>query len=503
MVPANDSETDDSQVLDALEAAEEKQRMNLEVKVDTRGACQRHVTVTIPREDIDRYLDKAYSDLMPKVTVPGFRPGRAPRKLVESRFRKEVCDDVKGSLLLDSMTQVTDEQKLAIISDPNLNPGAVEIPEEGSLTFEFDLEVRPEFELPNWKGLSVERPVREFTEQDVQRQMENVLGQHGRLVPKEGPAAAGDYLVCKLSFLHGEEVISSSDEEVIRIRPVLSFRDGRIEKFDKLMKGVRAGETRDAQARLSADAPNQALRGQEVTARFEIHDVKQLKLPEVTPSLLETLGGFDTEQELRDAVKASLERRLNYQQQQRARQQVLRALTVAANWELPPDLLRRQSARELERAVLELRRSGFSESEIRAHENEIRQNSQMSTARALKEHFILERIAEEESIEALPDDYDQEVELIAEQMNHTPRRVRAQLEKGGQMDALRNQIIERKAIELILSHATFKDVPYQLESTDAEALDQAAGGEEEETEIPEAQFADPTPAQPRQTPERS
>jgi trigger factor len=127
---------------------------------------------------------------------------------------------------------------------------------------------------------------------------------------------------------------------------------------------------------------------------------------------------------------------------------------------LPQDLLRRQARRELERAVMEFQSAGFKEEQIQAFRNDLQQNAMASTAKALKEHFILERIAEEEKIEAEPGDYDAEIDLIAEQSDESPRRVRAKLEKRGLMDSLRNQIVERKAIEVIQSHADFKDVPY-------------------------------------------
>lgn len=106
--------------------------------------------------------------------------------------------------------------------------------------------------------------------------------------------------------------MSQSKEEVIRIRPVLSFRDGKIEAFDKLMKGVKAGETRQGQAKLSQDAPNKALRGKSVTASFEVLDVKKLELPELTKEFLETIGGFDTVVELKEAIKEHLQRQLEY-----------------------------------------------------------------------------------------------------------------------------------------------------------------------------------------------
>lgn len=488
-------------VADKPDGEEAVEKLELEVKIEKKSACQRHITVVIPRADIDRYYSNAFGELMPKAAVPGFRSGRAPRKLVELRFHKEIAEQIKGSILTDSLQQVATDHNLAAISEPDFNAESVVVPEQGPMTFEFDIEVRPEFDLPEWKGLHIERPVKEFSQSDIDRQLNKVLAEHGRLVPYEGAAAVGDYLTLNLTFKNGEDVISSVNEETIRIRPVLSFRDGKVEGFGSLMQGVQAGETRLGEAQLSEDAPNEALRGKRITAVFEVLEVKKLEMPELTRAFLAQLGDFESEEELRGAVRASLQRRLAYEQQRRVRQQILAALTAAADWDLPPELLKRQSQREMERSILELKRSGFGEDEIRAHEMYLRQNSRAATARALKEHFILERIAEEENIEADSDDYDAEMALIAQQSGESQRRVRAKLEKQGMMDSLRNQVIERKAIDLILSQARFTDVPFEMEGTDAEALDQSAGGQEEVGEtIPEAQHADepaplPRPAQ--------
>ncbi|NLS96352.1 MAG: trigger factor [Planctomycetaceae bacterium] len=468
------------------EESEEKVSLGLEVKIDARSACERHVTVSIPREDIERYFDKEFSELMTSAQVPGFRPGRAPRKLIETRFRKDVADRVKSSLLMDSIGQISDSEKLSPISEPDFDFEAVQLPDEGPMTFEFDLEVRPEFEVPQWRGLKIERPVREFSEADVDQEFEQVLARYGQLAPKDGPASPGDYIVTNLSFVHSGQTLSSAEEEVIRIRSSLSFRDGTIEGFDKLMEGAKAGDKVSAEATLTDDAPNRALRGEAVTAEFEILEVKRLELPELTPAFLAKIGDFESEADLRDAVRDNLKRQLEYQQHRRAREQVTAALTVAADWDLPPGLLERQSEREMNRAVMELQRSGFGEDEIRSYENQLRQNSRVETARALKEHFILERIAEDQDIDADEADYDAEIALIAMQSGETPRRVRSRLEKSGTMDALRNQIIERKVIDLILAEATFTEVPYELGHPDSTAINRAAGGGEEESEIPEA-----------------
>jgi trigger factor len=455
----------------------EPERLNLDVKIDSPSACERHVTVTVSREDVDRYLDAAYSEMMATATVPGFRVGRAPRKLVESRFKDEIGEKIKGSLLMDSLSQISEEQSFTAISEPELKLDAIEVPDDGPMVFEFDIEVRPEFDLPKWQGLKVERPMRDFTDADVADNLEQMLARYGQLVPFEGAAEAGDYVTANIRVTHEGKEIAREEERVLRLRPTLSFLDGMLEGFAKLLAGTKAGDKKAGKVELTQDAPNEELRGKKVDVEFEVLDVKKLKLPELTADFLQEMGGFESEDKLREAIRANLQRQLEYEQQRKARQQITAELLKKADWELPPGLLKRQSVRELERAVMELRRAGFSEAEIRARQNELRQNSAGSTARALKEHFILERIAEEEKIEAEEGDFEKEIFLIAMQSGESPRRVRAQIEKRGLMDVLQNQIVERKVLERVQAEAKFKDLPYETSKVEAEAIAMAAGGD--------------------------
>ena len=465
-----------SEAAEATESTtDEPKELSLDVKVDSTSSCGRHVTVTVSKGDVERYFDEAYSELMPTASVPGFRSGRAPRKLVENRYKQEIGDQVKGKLLMDSMTQVTTTSDFAAISEPDFDFDAIELEPSESLTFEFDIEVRPEFDMPDWKGLKIERPVQEFEKQDIDRHLERLLRDMADLVPHEGPAEADDFIMVQINFSHDGKPISECTEE-IRVVPKLSFPDGYCDGFDKLMVGAKTGDKKEATLTISHDAANEELRGKDVQAEIEVLDVKKLKLPELDESTLKVLGDFDSEGDLRDAVKSDLERRLHYQQQKRVREQITALLTESADWDLPKDLLRRQSHRELERAVMELRSAGYSHDEIRAYENELRQNSMEATKRALKEHFILERIAEDESIEEAPEDYDMEIALMAAQSREPVRRVRARIEKQGLMDALRNQIIERKVIEKITAAAKFTDVPFEADANQVFAVDHIVSG---------------------------
>lgn len=470
----------------AEEGEQEKPRLSLEVKIDKPSACERHVTVTVAQDDVARYVKDAFDELSPKAELPGFRPGRAPRKLVETRFKEQIADQVKGKLLMDSLTQMSDDHQFTAISEPDFDLGSVQLPDDGPMVFEFDIEVRPEFDLPRWKGLTIERPIHEYSDDEVQQRLNQLLARYGQLQRHDGPIEAGHFVTVTLRARHEGRQISQLTEETIEIKPTLSLTDAKLEGLDKLLIGRQAGETALTKITISPESDNEALRGKEIDLSLEIVTVEQRKLPELNREFLDRIGGFQSDQELKAEVRTEMNRQLKYFQQKRVRQQITSQLTITATWDLPQELVRRQTRRELERAVLELQSSGFSQDQIRAYSNELQQNAVASTTKALKEHFILERIAEDEKIEAEPDDYDKEIELIADQSDESPRRVRARLEKKGLMDSLRNQIVERKVIELIEQHAEFRDVKYNPQMDEVVAVTYAVAGVSPDS-IPQAE----------------
>lgn len=475
---------------DSMVDAEERPPLKLEVEVENRSACERHVVVSVSREDVDRYLTEKVDELMPEAEVAGFRPGRAPRKLVESRFKKQLGEQVKGALLLDAMTQVTDADGFSAISEPDFDFDAVEIPDEGPFTFEFDIEVRPDFDLPKWEGLAIDRPTREFSEADVDGQLQQLLAQNADLVPHDGAAEMGDYVVLDITSKQDGKTLTTESEVSVCVRPKVTFPDASLDSFGELMVGAKAGDKKTAKVTIAEDCENEEMAGKEVELEMEVLDVKRIDKVNVDSEVLAQFGDFENVGDLKDAIKAELERRLGYEQEQKVRKQITDTLTESANWDLPPDLLRRQSNRELQRAIMELRASGFNEEMIKAYENDLRQNSLQQTEKALKEHFILERIAEELEIEADDSDYEAEIALIAAQQKDSVRRVRAKLEKSGQMDALRNQIIERMVIRRIMDKAKFNDVDYEITGEDVSAVESYVSGGKKRSDIPEAKYDD-------------
>src|SRR5581483_5102018 len=203
-------------------------------------------------------------------------------------------------------------------------------------------------------------------------------------------------------------VIGNAKEVTIRVDDRLAFKDGVAEKFAEQMRGARAGDKRVVEIVMSDAVSNPYLAGKTVEATLEVKDVKKLRLPELTHEFLHRFG-VHSEEQFREQIRLLLERRLEYEQRQSARDQVIQQIAAASTWQLPKDLLQRQARKSLARKVMEMQEAGMSEDEIRGRERLLRQDVLESTALALKEHFVLQRIAEEEKLDVGEEEINDEI----------------------------------------------------------------------------------------------
>jgi trigger factor len=465
------------------EGEEPKHKLDLDVQITEAGPCRKHVKVAIARTDVDRQFDESLGEVKRDAAIPGFRPGHAPRQLVEKRFRKEVTGQVKSALLLACMEQLDEDYKLNPITQPNLDLEAIELPDDGPMRFEMEIEVQPDFPLPSYKQLTIKRLVRSIEETDVDAQLTSFLERHAQMVPKlQGGAEIGDFVTAHLRFHKDGVILNEAKEIQFRLQPELRFQDGSVANAGEVLSGSRPGDAREAEADIGLSSPDPALRGQTIRVSFQVLDLKFLRMPEVNTAFLRSIG-FDSLDELRTVVREVLERRLLYQQRQAMRRQILDQLIEQTPFDLPADLVDRQEKSILRRRVLELRESGLSDSDIRAREAEIRANAHAATLQTLKEFFLLSRIAEAENIKIEPEDLEMEIDAIASRTDESPRRVRAKIEKEGMAETIASQILERKTIDLILETVTFEEVPLVEEKTIAvETLDQTAAAPQPEPE---------------------
>ena len=470
---------------------EPKEKVLQTVDIRDIGPCRKHIKVTILRDDINKRFNEKYKELVGESWIPGFRPGKAPRKIVVRKYEKEVYEQVKGQLLLASLEQLAEEHDIAPLAPPNLNPNALVIPTEGDFIYEFEVEVRPTFDLPDYKGLKIKRPIKEFSDKDVENEERRILANLGQKVPKDGPAAHGDYITVDMTSKSGNETIGQGKEIVLHVEDTLTFKDGVVTKFAEQIVGAKAGQSRTIDVQLTDAVATERLKGQTVQVILEIKDVKALRLPPLTEELLREHFECRNVDQFHEKVRVALEQRLVYRQRQSAREQVIAHIASSSSWELPQDLLMRQARKAMARRMMEMQEAGMNEDEIKSRQRLLQRDVLNSTALSLKEHFVLQKIAEDEKIDVNDDELNDEIANIAQQSGESPRKVRAQMEREDLLDTLAAQVIERKALDLILDHATYEDVPLGLESSLSSSEAQAVEG----------QLQDPTAAPPAPEPE--
>jgi trigger factor len=473
MSTGEDLETPAATEVASTVEVEAKKRLDLDVQISDVGPCKKHLKISIPRSDIEKHFDESVGTMVKEAIVPGFRPGHAPRKMVENRFRKQIAGQVKQTLLMATLEQIDEEHKLNPISQPDLDVEAIELPADGPMFFEMEVEVRPEFPLPAYKALTLRSPVRDLTEADIDAQVKAFQERYAQLVPKfEGVAEVGDYITADLVFHLGGKTYNEAKEIQFRLQSELRFQDGTVPELDKVLVGVKPGDTKVADAKIGSASPDPSLRGATIQVTFNVLDLKMLRLPELDQEFFAKTG-FDDLADLRSALKGVLERRHEYQRRQAVRDELLTKLINETPFDLPADLVNRQEKSTLRRLAMELRQGGLSDTDIRAREAELRANAHETTLKSLKEFFVLAKIAEAEEIKVEDEDMEVEIEAIAARSDESPRRVRARVEKDGLADALASQILERKTIDRILEYVKLEEV-LLVEDKSVETLDQAA-----------------------------
>ena len=433
-------------------------RMALKVDIKDVGACRKHISVTVPESDIRTIRDEALGDLSGKAQVPGFRLGKVPVALLEKRFKKEIASDIKQKVLMASLEQLSDDSKIEPISEPRIDVESLDIPESGDFHYEFEVEVRPEFDLPEYNGINIKRSSSEPSDEDVAEYKQEFLNSYAERITVDQPAVAGDYVICDLTFVHAGKTIRESRDQCLRVMAQLDFQDAALEGFDKLMVGAQAGDTRSADVKISLSSPVIEMRGETVTATFAVTAVQQSQATVIDKEFCERLGA-SSEEELETMLRSAVERQFEYAQRQETRSQVLEQIMASADWDLPESLVRQQTENALRREMLEMSQAGFTREQIMARENKIRQDALQTTTQALKEHFVLDKIATVEDIQCHESDVDRELLTMSFQTGESVRKIRARLVKSGMIENLTAQLRERKAVDFILEKATFVDVP--------------------------------------------
>jgi len=433
------------------------------VRIEDVGPSRKRVTITIPGRKVSEQLNESINAVATEAEIPGFRKGRVPRSLVEKRFGAMVRNEARNQLVASAYSEAIEHHKLQVLGEPEPveDLSQVELKPGADVTFSVEIEIVPEFQMPELEGIEVKKPPAVVTDEMVESQLTQLQQNEGTLEHQDA-AAPGDFCI-------GDGVIrdeKSSQEyltlngAVIQIPPESAGARGAIlgvlvEDFGTQVGTPKEGSEITVRTKGPENHENPEMRGKPLVITFKIHRVERIR-PASVEDLVARFGVSD-EKHLRETITLQLNQRAVIGQQVAMREQIARFLLDSVDLELPEKLTARQSERNIQRQRLEMMYRGLTPMNVEQRMAEIRDKGQEAAQRELKLFFILARVAETYAVQVTNEEVIGRVSQLARERGTRPQDLYQELAKTNQLVHVAQQIREHKAIDAVLSRARVVD----------------------------------------------
>lgn len=416
----------------------------LNISAERLGENRVKLRVEVPEDALSDALGAAYRRWAQEIKVPGFRPGKVPRQLIDARVGRDVVREEALRAALPALyEQALNEQELEAIAPPELEVVAFE---EGTpLIFEATVDLRPTVELPDLGAIRVEAPSSEVGDDEVEEQLERLRERFAELETVAREARRGDHVLIDLrGYRHDQPVEGASAPDYLH---ELGSGSGP-RKLDDELEGRRAGEI----VRFTDALPGS---DEEVSFTVLVKEVKAKKLPPLDDELAKTAGEFDTLDELKEDLRARMAEIKAGLVEQEIRARALNALVQASALDPPEVLVEAEFEHRLAHFEDDLRAAGMTLGDYGRRrdltELEIRRDIRAEAARAVKAELLLEEIARREGIEVARDELAAEIGYLAARLGRKPEELAKELAEAGSLGSIAADIMRRKALDLVVS----------------------------------------------------
>lgn len=458
----------------------------MNITVTDQEQCRKQLRLEIPGETVRAETDKIAADLARKVNVPGFRRGHVPKSVVKTRFRKELRDEMLSQVLPHSLGNAIKEKELKVIGEPSVED--LKFKDDESIDVVFNVEVAPEFVLSNYKQLPLTKPVYIIRDEDIDKTIEHLRDNHAQLVPVEDRGAqAGDLVTVNLAgklaaqTTGGEDKAGAIESEEIK-QDDLNIElgaDGVLKEFTEGLAGVKPGDLRTFSVDYPADYKPEKFAGHSVTYTAEVTVVRTRELPEIDDDFASTVNPeLKTMDDLRADVRSKLEHEAEHRADAEFRSSTLEKLIDRNRFDVPEFVVEKQMDSRMNTLFRQMSGRGMDPRTLKVDWEGIREGQREKAEREVRGSFILDRIAEIETIEVSDEELNNEVKQYADNAGQSEDVLRARLTKDGSLDSIREQVRNRKALDLVIASAEIQTEEKQGLSDEAAAERGQTGGQE-------------------------
>src|SRR6266849_5930944 len=431
----------------------------MKVEVEKQPGSVSTLRIELPPDEVTKEWDTIAQSFARFAKIPGYRPGKAPRAVIEKRFRKEIQDEVTKKLVSKSYHDAIEQKKLRVASLTNLED--VQFGEDKSMRFRATVVTAPEFDLPDYKNIPVQLPDTKVSEAEIDTALERLREQTADFadVPERG-LQIEDFAV-----IDYEGSIESKPISEIAPQASKNLHGGKkfwlhlapenfLPRFCEQIAGMKRGETRSVQVQFPAEFPVVELAGKKADYAVTLNEIKQKVLPPIDDAFAARLVPGKTVADLRHMVEHDLEHEKEHEVERAKESQIVKFLHEHTAFDLPPPLLKNETRRALNELVHSNRERGVPDDILKGKEKELVEGAGSLAAQRLKTNFILSRIAEREKIEVSREDVDLRVRQEAARYEISVDKMRKELEEHDGLNSLAEQILLGKTLDFLKANVS-------------------------------------------------
>ncbi|ANM29217.1 hypothetical protein ABI59_05850 [Acidobacteria bacterium Mor1] len=403
-----------------------------------------------------------------KANIPGFRPGKAPLTVVQARFKSEIDDEVRDRLMSRLYHEAMHDKKLQVIGDPVVDE--VHFEHGQPFRFKATLEVMPEVQPKDYKGIEVAREQQPVGEADIDQFLDELRQQRTQLVTEEGRAAGvGDVLMADVaSVVEGAEAEAAEGEEAEGEKGSAAEPENRenvmvevgsqhhLPAFNEKLEGATAGAELEFAVEYPKEFEHEQLAGKNVSYKIKVHEVKRKEVPELDDEFAKDLGDFDDLAALKERIREDLTARRKGEADQAMQQALLDKVLVENPVVLPEVLVEREIDQRLEDFVRSLMMQGMDPRQMELDWKDIRGRQEEGARKSVHARIVLDAIAAEESVEVGPEQIEQRIQIEAQRAGQPAEELKKRLKEGAGMQALQNQLVREATLDLLTSLANIQ-----------------------------------------------
>lgn len=451
----------------------------MKTTVDKLSDTRVKLTVNVPFAELDQEIDQAYAAIAQQVSIPGFRKGKAPRQLIDARFgRGPILEQVVNDMLPSRYEQAVQSEDLKVIGQPDVDISKIE--DKDFVEFTAEVDVRPEFEVPDFSEISITVPAIKAGEEDVDKALEDLAERFGELKDTKRKMKTGDYAIIDITAeVDGEKIEDASTEG-------LSYSigdDNLIKGLDTALRGMKTGEDNEFTSTIQSGEH----KDEEATFKVHVQQTKERKLPDMDDEFAQMASEYDTIEELREATKTEVEESKKAEQAGQIRDEVLKAALADVDFELPQSVVDEQAHAQLHQILGQLAHDEKALAQLLEAQGTSREEFDKQTREQAEEsvrtQIFLDAVAEKEEPEVSQQELTDHILFTAQSYGMDPNQFIQQLQSNGQIANLFSDVRRGKALAAAICRTTVKDE----EGNDVDVEQYFGEVEEDENEATDAE----------------